>query len=132
MVRTADLEGKSFSRVDISLMFRGNPQHYLPIYQGKVTCGCFRRDLNPAAPYEILVGNAPMVVDEAEMLIKQTEAIPVFIKEIGAEKWAYQGMFTLRKYSNDIKDIASRAAGATPPRELMTDVVMVLFLDRER
>ncbi len=128
--RYPHLVGKAFTRQHIADMFRGNPVTYLPIYQGKVTCGCFRKDLNPDAPFEVLVGDNPPVIESAELLLAVRNEIPVFVKEIWGERWEYKGIFVAKRLSEDMKDIEPRAARATQPRDPGGDVVMVLFLDR--
>ena len=103
---------------------------YLPMSKGKVTCGCFRKDLNPDAPYEVLVGDAPKVIESAELLLAVRNEIAVFVKEIWGERWEYKGVFVAKRISEEMKDIEPRAARAIPPREPGDDVIMVLFLDR--
>src|SRR5438067_10959924 len=84
--------GQPYRRDQIQTEYGGSIQSYLPHKDGRVVCGCFDLKMNPNAPGEILVGDAPDVIRSAELLIRQDEPIPVFIKE-AKNRWIYQGHY---------------------------------------
>jgi hypothetical protein len=84
-------KGQFYAHNEINDVFGGNPNTYLRLRAGRITCGCFNVALNPNAPIEILVGIGPQIERSAEILIKQEGAIPVFVKR-GVNQWQYQGM----------------------------------------
>ena len=78
-------------------MFGGGVQSFLPTKNGRVVCGCFRMDLNPEAPQEILVGVGVQRVKNAHLVVLQKTSVPVFIKK-EAEDWEYMGRFRATRY----------------------------------
>ncbi len=102
-------EGEMYSREEIHEVLGGDLQSYLPQKDGKIVCGCFRRDRrgpydgwNPEAPKEVLVGDAPVVKAKAKLLSQQGDPICVFIKK-APRRWEYVGFYRCRpgSYSED-------------------------------
>jgi predicted HNH restriction endonuclease len=79
-------------------------QSYLPHVAGIVVCGCFDPDLNARAPFEIDVGDLPDVLRYADILAKQTTAIPVFLKR-AINRWEFVGDFTPVRLMRDTNDL---------------------------
>ena len=83
--------GVFYSHADINDAFGGNPNAYLRIRAGRVSCGCFNAQLNPNAPQEILVGTGPQIERSVDILMEQGGVIPVFVKR-GTNQWQYSGL----------------------------------------
>ncbi len=64
----------------------------LPLKSGVVVAACLRLDLNLGTPEVILRGSGPNIRQPGEMLSRQTQAVPVFIKR-KPSGWDYQGLF---------------------------------------
>ena len=116
--------GESYTRDKIHEAFGGEKETYLPQSGKKIVCGCFSLEANPQAPNEILVGNAPKVIEKAEILIGQIEPIPVFIKR-ASNNWEYKGIYRFRKHSKDKKIIHEKERSSG--RE---DLVMIIYLEK--
>ena len=117
--------GEFYTRSEIHDQLGGGVQDYLPHSGGRVVCGCFSTDLNPAAPDVILPGRGPGIEKWAEVFASQQEFIPCFIKrETGI--WEYLGKYRVRAQSFEQLEIAQHAATA-----LREDISSVLFLERE-
>jgi hypothetical protein len=119
--------GRTYTRDHISGELGGSPEPYLPTKNGRVTYGAFKLDTNPEAPDVILPGFGPKIEESAELLARQREPIPVFIKrEVNA--WEYVGIYRARAISHnpDVIEEYARRAGR------VGDVSMVLFLEPTR
>ncbi len=103
--------GESYRREEISLMLGGSPWTYLPRYGGNVVSGCFRTDLNPKAPEEVLVGFGPLRVSSARRLVEQGTPIPVFIPRASA-RWEYVGYYRGKKFSDSPSEVTPKARAA--------------------
>ncbi len=115
--------GKSYTRDEIHNALGGEKETYLPQVNKKIVCGCFSRESNPKAPEEILVGNAPKVVEKAEILIGQTESIPVFLKR-SINNWEYVGVYRFKDHSTN-KDLILKKERESG-REY---IAMILYLE---
>lgn len=115
--------GKTYRRHQIHCKLGGEIKSYLPQSRGRIVCGCFQHTLDPKAPYEILVGDAPTLKQKAEMLCQQGGAIPVFIKQQKG-RWEYKGLFRVKKHSTDPKEI--RRKQQESGRE---DITCVIYLE---
>ena len=83
--------GREYSLDAITSALGGETMSYLPQYQNRIVCGRFKKEeMNPEAPYKILVGNLPKVRQKAELLAAQGGVIPVFLKE-ATNRWLYHG-----------------------------------------
>lgn len=117
--------GKTYRRYQIHLALGGELQTYLPQHRGKIVCGCFKPNLDPRAPYEILVENAPKVKEKAQILCKQGGTIPVFLKRQKG-RWEYKGMFRVRKHSIDPEEIRRKQQESG-----RNYIAAVLYLEQE-
>jgi hypothetical protein len=118
--------GKSYSRREISKTLGGSQQGYLPHTNNQVVCGCFRKDLNPGAPAEVLPANTDDKKRWAETFHEQKEAVPIFLKE-RVNYWKYSGLWRCNSIVRDSDVIAQRAKQAR-----RTGVAMVLRLRKVR
>ncbi|ABM96793.1 DUF6697 family protein [Methylibium petroleiphilum] len=84
--------GHVYTRDEIGNQVGGSKQTYLPTCGGMVVAACLTKDLNPLAPRVILCGTPPMVARAGDILARQTEAIPVFVK-LDVNRWEYHGHF---------------------------------------
>ena len=116
--------GEYYSREGISRMLGGSSWTYLPRDRGEVVSGCFRTDLNPKAPEEILVGYGKLRVSSARRLVEQNTPIPVFIQRASA-RWEFIGYYRGKKYSEAPSDVTPRAKAANREGQ----VAGVLYLE---
>jgi hypothetical protein len=88
----------------------------------RVAAGCFRT--NPDAPDVVLSGKGDKIEASAELLAKQVEPIPVFLKD-GPNRWRYVGEYRCVGLSRDKAEIDALAKKAG-----RDDVTCVLRLER--
>ena len=112
--------GKTYRRHQIHSVLGGELKTYLPQCQGRIVCGCFQHTQDPGAPHEILVGDSPQVKQKAELLCKQGDPIPVFIKKQKG-RWEYQGLFRVKRHSAEPEEI--RRKQQESGREYVTSVL---------
>lgn len=117
-------EGRCYSRWEISQSLGGSMQEFFPHKGGYVVCGCFRRDLNPGAPSEILAGNSDNIRRWARVFASQGEAVPIFLKQ-GPNHWEFVGFWRCVSISEDSAEI-----GVCNNQAGRDDVSMVLRLER--
>jgi hypothetical protein len=117
--------GTSYTRRQIHNMLGGELDTYLPQRDGRIVCGCFvpTYGANPQAPREILVGDAPKVVEKARLLRRQSEPLPVFLKR-DTNVWQYIGTYRLKGASEALSVLRRKEREAG--REAL---VMVLYLE---
>jgi hypothetical protein len=116
--------GRSYDRDRIHVELGGSKEEYLPMKDGKVLFGAFRRDWNPEAPHVVLPGKGPKIEQSALALAEQRGSVPVFIKcEVNA--WEFVGRYRAKSVSLNPDVIAEYAARAGRAGE----VSMVLFLE---
>jgi hypothetical protein len=114
---------KTYTREQIHAALGGNPRAYLPVKGGRVVAGCFKTDLNPGAPEVVLPGTGDQIEASAELLARQAEPIPVFLKD-AANRWRYVGDYRCVGLSRDAKEIDALAKKAG-----RDDVTCVLRLE---
>jgi hypothetical protein len=118
------VEGKRYTRKEISGLLGGDPVQYLPMSDGLVTCACLTPKSNPDAPNVILAGKSPHTVDRAKKLCKQGGTIPVFIKR-AAKAWEYVGRYEVERCSEAQGDLHRYRERATRP-----EIKLVVFLKK--
>lgn len=96
--------------------------YYLIEKRGAIICACLRADLNPSAPWEILVGNGPAQRRKAELLSRQSDPIPVFVK-LAVDQWEYWGRFRVERLEQDINRFRESL-----PANRLADTSCVLYL----
>ncbi len=92
--------GNEYTLDDIVTALGGDTMSYLPQLKGRIVGGRFTADMNPNAPYKILVGDRPQVRRKAETLAAQEGTIPVFLKE-APNRWRYHGIMRFVSYETD-------------------------------
>lgn len=117
-------EGESYTRKDISKVLGGGTQNYLPHKNQHVVCGCFRTDLNPRAPWEILPANTDDKKRWAEVFASQQEAIPIFLKR-GSNRWEYRGLWRCVAVIKDADIVSEKSRQAR-----RTSAAMLLKLEK--
>jgi hypothetical protein len=88
--------GACYSRQDIHDAIGGELETYLPQHDRRIVAGCFTPRLDPGAPEEVLVGNAPNVIAKAQLLAQQGGTIPVFLKRAQGA-WEYVGRYRVAR-----------------------------------
>ena len=118
------IEGQFLTRRDIAVLFGGNARAFLPrVPGGEVVAGCFDPAMNPRAPAEVLVHNAPNAVLAAKRFVEQSRItirntpiiavhppprpVPVFIK-LEPNVWEYIGRFRAIRYETDPAQVEER------------------------
>ncbi len=89
--------GSAYTREQINVMVGGGIQSFLPTKNGRVVCGCFLLDLNPAAPAEVLVGIGPRREATAHTAVLQQTPFPIFLKREAGD-WEYVGKYRAVRY----------------------------------
>lgn len=118
--------GKLYSREMIhQVIGGGSRQTYLPTRGGLVLAAFLKRSLNPDAPEVILPGTGPLIEGNAEVLRRQRQPIPVFLKE--ADGWCYAGRYraSSRRPTADELTSQKRRSG----RDDVTTVVWLEAID---
>jgi len=116
--------GRNYTRKEITKILGGSTQNYLPHKNGRVLYGCFRTDLNPGAPSEILPGNTDDIRLWAEIFGSQNEAVPIFLKK-QKNCWQYVGLWRCISKSEKADDIQERKLEVG-----RGDISMVLKLEK--
>lgn len=101
-------KGVKYTHQDIVEAFRGDMQTYLPQVGKAIVCGCFNLQMNPDAPYEVLVGNGPKIIYKANLMMSQGGLIPVFVKH-GVNRWEYCGFMRPVSLDRDAATIAEKS-----------------------
>ena len=108
------IEGQALTRRDIATLFGGNARAFLPrVSTGEIVAGCFDPEMNPRAPYEALVHNAPNAIFAAKRLLEQCASairphfIPVFLRR-APNVWEFVGRHCAIRYTEDPQEVAVR------------------------
>jgi hypothetical protein len=115
--------GLSYSREQINAMLGGGVQAFLPTKNGRVVCGCFKLDLNPDAPSEVLVGFGPQRETSARTAVLQQTPFPIFLKR-EVDAWEYVGIYRAVRYLTRGHDLLKEEERAK--RE---DVAGILYME---
>jgi hypothetical protein len=104
--------GKEYSLAEVQLLIGGDTMSYLPQTGGRIVGGRFKKGaMNPRAPYEVLVGDLPMVRRKAELMAEQGGSIPVFLKQ-DVNRWLFHGRMRLVSYRTDMATIEKGLTGS--------------------
>ena len=104
--------GNEYTLAEVQLHIGGDTMSYLPQTGGRVVGGRFKKGaMNPKAPYEILVGDFPMVRRKAELMAEQGGSIPVFLKQ-DVNRWLFHGRMRLVSYRTDMATIQKALAAS--------------------
>ena len=103
--------GQEYSFNAIAEVFGGQSFGYLPQVGSRIVCGRFTTEMNPHAPYEVLVGDPPGVLRKAEMLVEQGGVIPVFIKA-ATNRWRYHGPMEVVGFVTNSRVVRAKAKEA--------------------
>jgi hypothetical protein len=115
-------QGHPYNRAEISNLLGGQTKGFLPMNNGHVVCGCFRRQYNPDAPQILLPGDLGRIIEPAELFCRQTFPVPIFVSESGND-WIYKGDFHVENWTENAVEIAlhNKRAGRK-------DISRVIFL----
>jgi len=116
--------GQHYSRTEIHKAVGGSTEKYLPHVRSSVVCGCFKPNLNPSAPAEILPGNSADIMKWAWVFAKQRDPIPIFLKR-DTNRWEYVGHW--RVCASPITD--PQAIAEADNRADRSDISMILKLE---
>ena len=117
------IEGQVLTRRGIAVLFGGNARAFLPrTITGEIVAGCFDPEMNPRAPYEALVHNAPNAILAAKRLLEQCDSsgihhsafrihhspgIPIFLRR-APNIWEFVGRHRAVRYTEDPGEVALR------------------------
>jgi hypothetical protein len=118
--------GNMYSRKQISADLGGGEVDFLPSTEGRVVCGCFTLDHNPAAPNIVIPGTGKGIERTAELFCKQDYPVPIFIKRHPNE-WEYVGYYKADHFPTDPAVIAANHNGSITP---ISQITRVIFLKR--
>lgn len=108
---TKFVTGNEYTLKAIHAIVGGDMMSYLAQREGRIVAGKFKKgDMNPNAPYQVLVGNLPRVRKKAELLAAQRGSIPVFLKE-GTNRWRFHGDMEAVKYETTRATIDATPGG---------------------
>ena len=120
--------GCEYAMRDIHGVIGGDTMSYLPQSGGRIVGGRFKKgEMNPNAPYQIIVGDLPQVRRKAELLASQAGTIPVFLKE-GPNRWRYHGPMRVVSYATDPANVL-RTPGAEDREENVAGVLTLVDAD---
>ncbi len=88
--------GHDYTRKTIHAQVGGSTVSCLPTSKGLIVAICLVKDLNPEAPRVMLCGQGARTSRVSDLLTRQSQAIPVFIKR-AANRWTFQGHFKVRE-----------------------------------
>lgn len=111
--------GELQKRFDWDLDKKG---YYLRERNGRIVCACLLANLNPSAPWEILVGKKESHVRQAELLARESSPIPVFVKE-AVDQWEYWGQYKFERCEKDQDKIRPLL-----PQNRVEDTSMIVYL----
>lgn len=117
--------GSIHSWADLEARFRWDtdaPGYYLRERGGRIVCACLRADMNPNAPWEILVGTKPENIRQARLLEATPGPIPVFVKE-AVDQWEYWGEFVFDRFETEASEVLRRL-----PENRRDDTALIAFL----
>jgi len=120
----AFVEGQCYTRKKISEVLGGGTRDFFPHKKGYVVCGCFKKELNPDAPVEVLPGNTDNIRRRGEVFATQREAVPIFLKR-KPNQWEYVGLWHCVLKTEDTDEIRARETRAG-----RDEVSMVLRLEK--
>jgi hypothetical protein len=110
---------------EISSLVGQEPYGFLTQVRQTIVCGCFRKDFNPDAPYNVLPGASNKDwLAKARLFVEQKTTIPIFTKEAGLP-WEFNGYFVAEAMTQNTIEIAIHKQ-----RHSLQDVGGVLFLKR--
>lgn len=115
-----------YTRREITDSLGGGVQDYLPHRDGHVVCACLSHELNPDAPFVVLVGTGPEIVRWGKVFAEQREFVPVFVKR-ATNAWQYVGRYRTESSSTDSEEISRWGSVSGRAGE----IAMVLYLERE-
>lgn len=111
--------GSEYTLTEVQMLIGGDSVSYLPQTAGRIVGARFMKGgMNPNAPYEVLVGDRPIVKRKAELLAVQGGSIPVFMKQ-GTNRWLYHGPMRFVSYRTDLPAIEAALPGSARDHEVV-------------
>jgi len=111
--------GSEYTLTEVQMLIGGDSVSYLPQTAGRIVGARFMKaGMNPNAPYQVLVGDRPVVKRKAELLAAQGGAIPVFMKE-GTNRWLFHGPMRFVSYRTDRAAIVAALPGSTRDHQVV-------------
>ncbi len=101
--------GRDYTRRQIHEQLGGSVISYLPTSRGAVVCACLKPDLNRKAPEVILVGYGAGIERAGDLLSRQREPVPVFVKR-DTNCWTFRGLWKVRD-SSQSPDVIEAESG---------------------
>jgi hypothetical protein len=120
-------KGRPYTREFINEQLGGGMVDYLPHNDGRVLCGCFRKDFNPNAPDVVLVGKGKKIEHYAAVFCNQEVDVPIFIK-YRSNEWVYMGDYHVSSWTEDPEELKTYHMKAG--WEESDPVTRVMFLRR--
>ena len=91
----------------------------------RVVAVCMKKEMNPEAPFKLLVGKGRDKERYSELLIteQKNEAIPIFVK-VHSNEWEFCGHFRVASFSKELNVITKHERMAR-----RYDVYMIIHFD---
>ncbi len=105
--------GRTYSWAEVQKHW-GGEQTYLSLREGRIICATLDARQNPQAPRVVVVGHGSMNMHRAEVLCRQKESIPVFIKE-STNQWRYEGRYKFDHFITDPREVKQYQTDETCP-----------------
>ena len=97
-----------YERGKIAEILKCSQKGFLPMVDGHVVCGFFRRKYNPDAPDIILAGNLDYIQEPTAIFCAQSFPIPVFLSVDSvhrSEVWQYAGDYRVGSWTKNSVEI---------------------------
>jgi len=118
--------GRGYTRNQICKVLGGDLVSNFPKHDGCVVWCCVSQYTHPKAPEIIFVNRSVQMINAAQQLAAQHEAIPVFVfKRYREDAKVYCGTFVVEKYCEDRAEIVPLAMKVS-----RQDVTALLYLKR--
>lgn len=101
---------KDYDRESIHAIVGGNKESFLPAHHGKIVAACLHPLLNPKAPEYIVCNSGAAARAAGNTLARQTEAVPVFIRQ-DSDRYRFVGHFAAQESYSTPVDCAPYTQG---------------------
>jgi hypothetical protein len=106
-------KGQCYTRQEISTKVGGSVMDCLSHTGNRVVAVCMKKEMNPEAPFKLLVGSGPDKKRYSDILCteQKNDIVPIFVK-LANNCWEFRGNFKVEKSSKDKLIIEPHEKGA--------------------
>ena len=113
-----------YTRGEIYAQLGGSRVSCLPTKNGVIVAACLSKKFSPQAPEVMLCGIGARTSLVSELFTRQTDAVPVFIKQ-SPSRWQYQGLFLVAGSFTTAPQFESFIAGSSRSIASVSYVVLL-------